>query len=44
MSLGYTVMHVSSATRAAPHLLQPPARVLRGELTYEAVSGDDPDS
>ena len=35
VSLGYTVLNIAGAARAAPHVLQPPARIVRGVLTYE---------
>lgn len=38
VSLRYAVMHIGAARRAAPHVLQPPARILRGALTYEPHS------
>ena len=37
VSLGHPVAHIVSASRAAPHVIQPPARIVRGVLTYEGV-------
>lgn len=38
--LGGNVVHIESATRAAPHRLTPPAHVVRGRLSYALTPGD----
>ncbi len=36
LSLGAEVVHIADATHSSPHRLTPPARVVRGRLTYAA--------
>ena len=39
VSLGITVVHIQSADVASEHRLAPPARIVRGRLTYDTEPG-----
>ena len=36
LARGHEVMHIESAAKASPHRLIPPARIVRGQLSYAA--------
>ena len=37
---GHAVLHIESDTKASPHKLVPPARLVRGKLSYAAEQPD----
>lgn len=40
LAQGHDVLHIESATKASPHKLVPPARLVRGRLSYAAEQPD----
>lgn len=40
LAQGHEVLHIESATKASPHKLVPPARLVRGALSYAAEQPD----
>jgi uncharacterized protein (DUF488 family) len=40
LARGYDVIHIETATKASPHRLSPPARLVDGQLTYTAEQLD----
>ena len=44
VSLGVTVVHIQTASVAEVHRLAPPARLVRGRLTYDAVATEQAES
>jgi uncharacterized protein (DUF488 family) len=40
LARGHEVVHIESATQSSPHRLMPPARMIRGALSYAAEQPD----
>ena len=40
LARGHEVVHIETATKSSPHKLVPPARLVRGQLSYAAEQPD----
>jgi uncharacterized protein (DUF488 family) len=40
LARGHEVVHIETATKTSPHRLVPPARLVRGQLSYAAEQSD----